>query len=54
MLAKLNVHLKNDFKSILVKVRKNNNILILFFTSISHELETHDLQIKLWYNQKQK
>ena len=25
--------------------------MILFSTSISHEQETHDLQIKLWYNQ---
>ena len=33
---------------------KNLNKLILFSTSISHELETHDLQIKLWYNQLKK
>ena len=30
---------------------KNQNKLILFSTSISHELDTHDLQIKLCYNQ---
>ena len=53
MLAKLNVNLKKDFESISIKL-KNLNILILFSASISHELETHDLQIKLWYNQLKK
>ena len=50
MLAKLNLNLKKDFESISIKWKKNLNKLILFSTSISHELETHNLQIKLWYN----
>ena len=53
MLAKLNINLKKDFESISIK-RKNLNKLILFSTSISHELETHDLQIKLCKNQLKK
>ena len=53
MLAKLNLNLKKDFESISIKL-KNLNKLILFSASISHELETHDLQIKLWYNHLKK
>ena len=50
MLVKLNVNLKKDLN----KIKKNLNKLMLFSTSISQELETHDLQIKLWYNQLKK
>ena len=53
MLAKLNVNLKKHFKSISIKW-KNLNKLILFSTSISHGLEIPDLQIKLCYNQLKK
>ena len=49
MLAKLNVNLKKDFESI--SKLKNLQKLIRFSTSISLELETHDFQIKLCYNQ---
>ena len=54
MLAKLNVNLKKDFESISIKWKKTTKKLILFSTSILHELETHDLQIKLCYNQLKK
>ena len=41
--------LKERFRKHFNKM-KNLNKLILFSASISHELETHDLQIKLCYN----
>ena len=41
ILAKLNINLKKDFESIWVK-SKTLIRSILFLTSISHELETHD------------
>ena len=53
MLAKLNVNLKKHFKSISIKW-KNLNKLILFSASILHGLEIPDLQIKLCYNQLKK
>ena len=45
--------LKERFRDHFNKI-KNLNKLILFSTTISHELETHDLHIKLWYNQMKK
>ena len=45
--------LKERFREHFNKM-KNLNKLILFSTSISHELETHDLQIKLCHNQLKK
>ena len=45
--------LKERFREHFNKI-KNPKKMILFSTSISHELETHDLQIKLCYNQLKK
>ena len=53
MLAKLNENLRKDFESISIKY-KNLTKMILFPISISQEMETHDLQIKLCYNQLKK
>ena len=45
--------LKERFREHFNKMKKPKQI-DSFSTSISHELETHDLQIKLWYNQSKK
>ena len=45
--------LKERFREHFNKMKKPKK-LILFSTSISHELETHDLQIILCYNQLKK
>ena len=44
--------LKERFREHLNKMKKTKQIDT--FTSISNELETHDLPIKLWYNQLKK
>ena len=46
--------LKERFREHFNKIKKKTKKLVLFSTSISHELETHDLQIKLCYNQLKK
>ena len=47
--------LKERFREHFNEMKKKTlNKLIFFSTSISHELKTHDLQIKLWYNQLKK
>ena len=43
--------LKERFREHFNKMKKPKKKLILFSTSISLELETHDLHIKLCYNQ---
>ena len=45
--------LKERFQEHFNKMKKPKK-MILFSTSILHELETHDLQIKLCYNQLKK
>ena len=45
--------LKERFREYFNKMVKPKK-MILFSTCISHELETHDLQIKLCYNQLKK
>ena len=45
--------LKERFREHFNKM-KNLKKMILFSTSNSHDLATHDLQIKLWYNQLKK